>query len=38
VSSFEIAGATRMELRQGGALYLINGFTFREIKEMFTRK
>lgn len=38
VSSFEISGATRVELRQGGALYLINGLTVREIKERFTRE
>lgn len=38
VSSFEISGATRLELRQGGDVYLIKGLTVREIKERFTRK
>jgi 4-amino-4-deoxy-L-arabinose transferase-like glycosyltransferase len=38
VSSFEISGARRMELRQGGEVYLIKGLTVREIKERFTRK
>ena len=38
VSSFEIAGAERVELRQGGELYLLRGLTVREIKEKFTRE
>jgi 4-amino-4-deoxy-L-arabinose transferase-like glycosyltransferase len=38
VSSFEVAGATRLELRQGGEVYLVRGLTVREIKERFSRE
>ncbi|MGD9140243.1 MAG: glycosyltransferase family 39 protein [bacterium] len=36
VSSFEISGAERLVLRQGGEVYLIKGLTVRELKESFT--
>ena len=36
VSSFEVAGAMRLELRQGGEVYLVRGLTVREIKERFS--
>jgi hypothetical protein len=35
VSSFEIQGSTRIELRQGGAVFLSNDFTVRELKARF---
>ena len=38
VSSFEVAGATRLELRQGGEVYLVKGLTVREIRERFKRE
>lgn len=36
VSSFEIPGSTRIELRQGGAIYLTNDFTVRELRARFS--
>jgi hypothetical protein len=36
VSSFEIQGSTRIELRQGGAIYLTNDFTVWELRSRFS--
>lgn len=38
VSSFEIEGAKRLELRQGGEVYLIKGLSVREIRERFVQR
>jgi hypothetical protein len=35
VSSFEIPGGVRIELRQGGALYLTKEYTVRQLRERF---
>jgi hypothetical protein len=37
-SSFEIPGARRLELREGGSLYLTNQFTVRELRARFSRE
>ena len=37
VSSFEIPGARRIELRQGREVYLIKGLTVRELRTRFAR-
>ena len=38
VSSFSIAGATEVRLRQGDTIYLLNGMTVRDIKASFGRE
>jgi len=37
VSSFEIPGAVRLELRQGGDLYFTKEYTVRQLRAMFAR-
>ncbi len=37
VSSFEIPGSRRIELREGGALYLTNEYTVRQLRTAFAR-